>query len=67
MGCQKCNAMKNEENQNKGLTTKEKTCKTCKNNFVKFAPTLAFSLIFFSFAVYGVVTFVKDMIELFSK
>lgn len=63
MSCQKCNSKKNtEQNSENG-----KTCTNCKKNFIKLIPTVTFSLIFFSFAVYGVVTFVKDMIGLFSK
>ena len=64
--CQKCGGNKNNVIDNKD-ETKKKGCSTCKKNFIKFAPTVTFSLIFFSFAVYGVFTFVKDMISLFSK
>jgi hypothetical protein len=67
MSCQKCNKTKNMQNEQNGQQDNEKTCSTCKKNFIKLIPTVAFSLIFFSFAVYGVVTFVKDMIGLLSK
>jgi hypothetical protein len=59
-GCSKCGGKKNTEKNEKG-------CTNCKKNLMKLIPTVTFSLIFFSFAVYGVVTFVKDMISLFSK
>lgn len=69
--CQKCGANKNNVVNNDLVNDKDeknkKVCNTCKKNFMKFAPTVLFSLIFFSFAVYGVVTFVKDIINLFSK
>jgi hypothetical protein len=67
MGCQKCNKNKNMQNEQNGQQDNEKTCSTCKKNFIKFLPTVALSLIFFSSAVYGLITFVKDMITLFSK
>ena len=67
MSCQKCNSMKNKQVEENQQEKDGKTCTNCKKNFIKLIPTVAFSLIFFSFAVYGVVTFVKDMIGLFSK
>jgi hypothetical protein len=59
--CSKCNTNKNKDEK------KEKTCKTCKKTFSKFLPYLFLSLVVFGFAVYGVVIFVKNMIELLSK
>ena len=57
--CSKCGNKKN--------TQEEKKCSTCKKAKQKIMPTVIFSLVFFGFAVYGVFTFVKDMITLFSK
>jgi hypothetical protein len=62
--CSKCSANKNKDKQSE---KSEKTCKTCKENLNKFVPYLILSFTVFGFAVYGVVTFVKDMISLFSK
>jgi hypothetical protein len=59
--CSKCNKNKNENQKD------EKTCKTCKKTVSKFVPYLIISMALFGFAVYGVVIFVKDMIELLSK
>jgi hypothetical protein len=60
-GCSKCGKNKDENQKD------EKTCKTCKKTFNKFVPYLIISMALFGFAVYGVVIFVKDMIELLSK
>ena len=57
--CSKCGAKKN--------TTEEKKCTKCKKAQQKIMPILLLSIVFFGFAVYGVFTFVKDMITLFSK
>lgn len=57
--CTKCGAKKN--------TGEEKKCTKCKKAQQKIFPIIIASLVFFGFAIYGVVTFVKDMIELFSK
>jgi hypothetical protein len=58
--CTKCGAQK--QNTNEG-----KKCSKCKKAQQKIMPILLLSLVFFGFAIYGVVTFVKDMVVLFSK
>jgi hypothetical protein len=54
--CKKCGRNKNE-----------KECSTCKKNLKSLFPSIMLSLTLFSFAVYGIIIFVKDMIALFSK
>ncbi len=57
--CSKCGDKKN--------TNEEKKCSKCKKAQQNILPILIVSLVFFGFAIYGIVTFVKDMITLFSK
>jgi hypothetical protein len=59
--CSKCGSNK------KSTTKEEKKCSKCDKAKQQMMPIVIFSLIFFSFAVYGAITFVKDMIFLFSK
>jgi hypothetical protein len=58
--CTKCGAKKQNTNE-------EKKCSKCKKAQQNILPILIVSLVFFGFAIYGIVTFVKDMIVLFSK
>ena len=56
--CKKCQKLSGEEN---------KKCTKCEENKRKIAPLLIASFLFVSFAVYGVVSFVNFIVDLFTK
>jgi len=57
--CSKCAAKKNSKEQKK--------CTTCEKTKQKMLPIVVFSIIFFGFAVYGTIVFIKEMIGLFTN
>ena len=59
-----CNTCKSKQNQK---STDDKTCKTCKKNLNKFLPYMILSVALFGFSIYGIVTFIKDVIALFTE
>jgi hypothetical protein len=53
-----------ETNQN----SSEKSCKKCKESTSKFlAPMTIYAIIFVSFAIYGIVKFIGNIINLFTQ